>query len=120
MPLRKVAHGLSLCLPIFVASATRDAKISLDLTEIARVETPVKPVATAEEAPSAEEPAAVRLAWNKILERDHAFVTFSGRNGTIVVSSAAGNDIPYFEGKSGICRKLAGSRDSFFRLHALY
>ena len=48
MPLRKVAHGLSLCLPIFVASATRDAKISLDLTEIARVETPVKPVAVTE------------------------------------------------------------------------
>jgi len=67
----------------------------------------------------AEQGTAVEPARNKILAQTR-FYRFSGRNGTIAAASAAGNDILYFGGKSGIFRKFAGSRDSFFRPHGLY
>jgi hypothetical protein len=38
----------------------------------------------------------------------------------VICGSAGGNDIRRFDGKSGIFRKLACSKDSFFRPQGLY
>jgi hypothetical protein len=38
----------------------------------------------------------------------------------VIRGSATGNDVRLFDGKSSISRKLAGSKDSFFRPHRLY